>query len=76
VFTQDRKFRDKGKTRLYSFLRGQTNAGTVFEATQSGAAIANEVVIHVAADGLPFGGVGGSGCTFSSAPLVDIRANF
>jgi acyl-CoA reductase-like NAD-dependent aldehyde dehydrogenase len=35
---------------------------TVFDNTQSGAAVANDVLLHSAADGLPFGGTGRSGC--------------
>ncbi|KAF8741669.1 Dehydrogenase, partial [Rhizoctonia solani] len=33
----------------------------VFDNTQSGAAVANDLIIHIAVDGLPFGGVGPSG---------------
>jgi hypothetical protein len=34
---------------------------TVFDNTQSGAAVANDVLLHSTADGLPFGGTGLSG---------------
>ncbi|CAE6399374.1 unnamed protein product [Rhizoctonia solani] len=47
VFTKDSAFKSKGK-----FL---------FDNTQSGAAVANDLIIHIAVDGLPFGGVGPSG---------------
>lgn len=47
---------------LYVFTQDKAFRDQIFGRTQSGAAIANEVLIHVAAEGLPFGGVGGSGC--------------
>ncbi|PPQ70793.1 hypothetical protein CVT24_001074 [Panaeolus cyanescens] len=46
---------------LYVFSQDNQVKTKVFDKTQSGAAIANEVVIHTGADGLPFGGVGPSG---------------
>ncbi|PFH47014.1 hypothetical protein AMATHDRAFT_153157 [Amanita thiersii Skay4041] len=46
---------------LYVFSRDQQFKQRVFQNTKSGAAVANEVVIHPGADGLPFGGVGPSG---------------
>ncbi|TFK38204.1 aldehyde dehydrogenase [Crucibulum laeve] len=46
---------------LYVFSQDGEFKKQVFEHTQSGAAIANEVVLHPGADGLPFGGTGPSG---------------
>ncbi|KAF9051962.1 NAD-aldehyde dehydrogenase [Panaeolus papilionaceus] len=46
---------------LYVFSQDNEVKTKVFNKTQSGAAVANEVVIHTGADGLPFGGVGPSG---------------
>ncbi|KAF8069067.1 NAD-aldehyde dehydrogenase [Lyophyllum atratum] len=46
---------------LYVFSQNPEFKAKVFNNTQSGAAIANETVIHPGADGLPFGGVGPSG---------------
>jgi len=46
---------------LYVFSRNSEFKAKVFNNTQSGAAVANETLIHLAADGLPFGGVGPSG---------------
>jgi len=46
---------------LYVFSRDDEIKKKVFRNTKSGAAVANETVIHCAVDGLPFGGVGPSG---------------
>ncbi|KAF8633137.1 hypothetical protein AX17_004638 [Amanita inopinata Kibby_2008] len=46
---------------LYVFSQDKQFKEKVFQYTKSGAAIANETVIHPAAEGLPFGGVGPSG---------------
>ncbi|EGO03972.1 hypothetical protein SERLA73DRAFT_175681 [Serpula lacrymans var. lacrymans S7.3] len=46
---------------LYVFSQDAAFKAKVFDNTQSGAAIANEVVIYIGADGLPFGGIGPSG---------------
>ncbi|KAF8638214.1 hypothetical protein AX16_010560 [Volvariella volvacea WC 439] len=46
---------------LYVFSQDAEFKRKVFERTQSGAAVANEVVIHPGAHGLPFGGIGPSG---------------
>ena len=46
---------------LYVFSQNDKVKTKVFSNTQSGAAIANETVIHPGAEGLPFGGVGPSG---------------
>lgn len=46
---------------LYVFSQNAEFKAKVFNNTQSGAAIANETIIHSAAEGLPFGGVGPSG---------------
>jgi len=49
----------------------------VIENTNSGAVLCNEVVVHMAVPGLPFGGHGGSGREFNSAyPLLDIDCSF
>ena len=36
--------------------------GAVFSNTQSGAAVANDTMIHLGVPGLPMGGIGPSGC--------------
>lgn len=46
---------------LYVFSQNAEFKAKVFNNTQSGAAVANETVIHPGATGLPFGGVGPSG---------------
>ncbi|KDQ58413.1 hypothetical protein JAAARDRAFT_128720, partial [Jaapia argillacea MUCL 33604] len=46
---------------LYVFSIENSTKKKVFDNTQSGACVANEVLIHVAAEGLPFGGTGPSG---------------
>ncbi|KAF8609342.1 NAD-dependent aldehyde dehydrogenase [Ceratobasidium sp. AG-I] len=46
---------------LYVFSSDKKFKAKVFDNTQSGAAVANELIIHIAVDGLPFGGVGPSG---------------
>ncbi|KAG6909490.1 hypothetical protein DXG01_017212 [Tephrocybe rancida] len=46
---------------LYVFSQDAEFKAKVFNNTQSGAAVANETVIHPGAAGLPFGGVGPSG---------------
>ncbi|KAK2461146.1 hypothetical protein APHAL10511_006673 [Amanita phalloides] len=46
---------------LYVFSRDQELKQKVFQNTKSGAAVANDTIIHAAVDGLPFGGTGGSG---------------
>ncbi|KAG5641769.1 hypothetical protein DXG03_004264 [Asterophora parasitica] len=46
---------------LYVFSQVPEVKAKVFENTRSGAAVANETVIHPGADGLPFGGIGPSG---------------
>ncbi|KAF7425984.1 hypothetical protein PC9H_008346 [Pleurotus ostreatus] len=46
---------------LYVFSSDNAVKAKVFDNTQSGAAIANEVLIHPGVDGLPFGGIGPSG---------------
>lgn len=47
---------------LYIFSQNQQFKDKVLSNTQSGAAVVNETMIHPAADGLPFGGIGNSGC--------------
>ncbi|OCH89619.1 NAD-aldehyde dehydrogenase [Obba rivulosa] len=51
---------------LYVFSQDSKFKAKVFDNTQSGSAIANEVVIHAGADGLPVGGVGPSGTGYYS----------
>jgi aldehyde dehydrogenase (NAD+)/aldehyde dehydrogenase (NAD(P)+) len=46
---------------LYVFSSDAAFKSKVFDNTQSGAAVANECIIHTGADGLPFGGIGQSG---------------
>ncbi|KAH7928569.1 aldehyde dehydrogenase [Leucogyrophana mollusca] len=46
---------------LYVFSQDAAFKSKVFDNTQSGSAIANDVIIHGGADGLPFGGTGPSG---------------
>jgi len=46
---------------LYVFSQDSEFKNKVFNNTQSGAAVANEVLFHCVVDGLPFGGVGPSG---------------
>lgn len=46
---------------LYVFTKDSAFKAKVFDNTQSGSAIANEVVIQAGADGLPMGGIGPSG---------------
>ncbi|KAI0692887.1 NAD-dependent aldehyde dehydrogenase [Cytidiella melzeri] len=51
---------------LYVFTKDPKFKAKVFDNTQSGGAIANEVIIHVGATGLPFGGIGPSGSGYLS----------
>ncbi|KAL9710113.1 Hexadecenal dehydrogenase [Leucoagaricus gongylophorus] len=51
---------------LYVFSKDDAFKQKVFKRTQSGAAVANEVVIHPGIDGLPFGGTGPSGSGYHS----------
>jgi aldehyde dehydrogenase (NAD+) len=46
---------------LYVFSRSRATSDHVLAATSSGGVCVNHVVYHVAAPGLPFGGVGPSG---------------
>jgi len=46
---------------LYVFSNDSMLKKKIFDNTQSGAAIANDVALHPVVDGLPFGGVGESG---------------
>ncbi|KLO16920.1 aldehyde dehydrogenase [Schizopora paradoxa] len=46
---------------VYIFTNNADLKKKYFDQTQSGAAIANETVLHPAVDGLPFGGIGASG---------------
>jgi len=49
---------------LYVFSQDAKYKAKVFGSTQSGCAIANEVVFHAAAYGIPFGGIGPSGAGY------------
>ncbi|TFY56827.1 hypothetical protein EVJ58_g7401 [Rhodofomes roseus] len=51
---------------LYVFTTDAKFKAKVFDNTQSGAAIANEVVIHLGVDHLPFGGIGPSGSGYTT----------
>ncbi|KAI0729259.1 NAD-aldehyde dehydrogenase [Fomitopsis betulina] len=51
---------------VYVFTKDSKFKEKVFDNTQSGAAIANEVVLHLAVDHLPFGGVGPSGSGYTT----------
>ncbi|KAK7038096.1 aldehyde dehydrogenase [Favolaschia claudopus] len=53
---------------LYVFSGSEAYKKKVFESTQSGSAVANETLIQAATTGLPFGGIGPSGCRFSWYP--------
>ncbi|KLO15667.1 aldehyde dehydrogenase, partial [Schizopora paradoxa] len=46
---------------VYIFSNNAELKKKYFNQTQSGAAIANETILHPAVDGLPFGGIGASG---------------
>lgn len=46
---------------LYCFSPDAAFKNKVFDNTQSGSAVANDVMVHCATDGLPFGGIGPSG---------------
>lgn len=46
---------------LYVFSNDKSFKQKVFDNTQSGSAIANDVMTHMAVDHLPFGGIGESG---------------
>lgn len=46
---------------LYVFSQDSQFKSKVFDNTQSGSAMANELVLHYAVTGLPFGGIGPSG---------------
>jgi len=46
---------------LYVFSQDKKLQEHIFSNTQSGAAVANEVIVHLAVPGLPMGGVGASG---------------
>ncbi|KAF7760966.1 hypothetical protein Agabi119p4_10375 [Agaricus bisporus var. burnettii] len=46
---------------LYVFSNDGAYKQKVFSSTQSGSAVANEVLLHLGIDGLPFGGIGPSG---------------
>ncbi|CAL1698986.1 unnamed protein product [Somion occarium] len=51
---------------LYIFAQDRKVKEKVFASTNSGGAVANDVVLHPAAAGLPFGGVGASGSGYTT----------
>ncbi|KAG2065681.1 NAD-dependent aldehyde dehydrogenase [Suillus decipiens] len=51
---------------LYCFSSDAAFKNKVFDNTQSGAAVANDVLIHGGTDGLPFGGIGPSGSGYQT----------
>jgi coniferyl-aldehyde dehydrogenase len=71
---------------LYVFTNDKTRRDKVLNSTTSGGACANEVVMHVAQEELPFGGIGPSGTgayhgehgfrTFSHAKSVFYQSRF
>lgn len=66
VFSNDPKFKAKGMSfSSFPLVAAVLISFSVFDNTQSGGAIANECIIHVGAIGLPFGGIGPSGCKFA-----------
>ena len=66
VFSSVAAFKNKGVSYICSGTSKVTKFVLVFDNTQSGSCVANECVIIAGADGLPFGGTGGSGRTWSS----------
>ena len=46
---------------LYIFSKDQKRIHNIMDTTRSGAVVVNDVFMHIATHGLPFGGVGGSG---------------
>ncbi|CCM04215.1 uncharacterized protein FIBRA_06382 [Fibroporia radiculosa] len=66
---------------LYVFSRDSAFKAKVFDNTQSGMAVANEVVIGMAVHGVPFGGTGASGHGYSTGKwsfdaFTHLRATF
>ncbi|KAI0078566.1 NAD-aldehyde dehydrogenase [Panus rudis PR-1116 ss-1] len=55
---------------LYVFTKDRKVKEKIFDNTRSGAAIANDVVIHPAAAGLPFGGIGASGSGYTTGKFA------
>ncbi|KAF9077136.1 NAD-aldehyde dehydrogenase [Rhodocollybia butyracea] len=51
---------------VYAFSQDSAFKAKIFDNTQSGSAMANETIIHPAAYGLPFGGIGPSGSGYHS----------
>ncbi|KAI9569887.1 NAD-dependent aldehyde dehydrogenase [Boletus coccyginus] len=51
---------------LYVFSQDSRFKNRVFDNTRSGSAIANDTLVHCAADGLPFGGIGPSGSGYQT----------
>ncbi|KAF7363850.1 Aldehyde dehydrogenase [Mycena sanguinolenta] len=49
---------------LYVFSQNEAYKNKVFNSTQSGSAVANETIVIPGVTGLPFGGIGPSGCKF------------
>ncbi|KAI0951544.1 hypothetical protein AcW1_008564 [Taiwanofungus camphoratus] len=64
---------------IYVFTQNEAFKNKIIDNTQSGAVAANEVIIHLRVDGLPFGGIGpsGYGCTtgkFSFDTFTHLRS--
>lgn len=55
---------------LYVFSQDNEFKQQVFDNTQSGAAIANDVIIHYGTEGLPFGGIGPSGSGYTTGKFA------
>ncbi|EIN08576.1 NAD-aldehyde dehydrogenase [Punctularia strigosozonata HHB-11173 SS5] len=55
---------------LYVFSNDAKTKKKVFDSTQSGAACANELIIHIGAEGLPFGGIGPSGTGYHTGKFT------
>jgi hypothetical protein len=64
VFSSVAAFKNKGMFHICKGAFEMTDFSLVFDNTRSGSCVANDCVIIAGADGLPFGGTGGSGCTF------------
>ena len=64
VFSSATAFKNKGVFHICRGVFEMSNFSLVFDNTRSGSCVANDCVIIAGAEGLPFGGTGGSGCTW------------
>ena len=64
VFSSVAAFKNKGVFHICKGVSEMSDFSLVFDNTRSGSCVANDCVIIAGADGLPFGGTGGSGCTW------------